>query len=92
MRLLKIANLKTYQLRNQMNIYLIERDIHNYDEARGYVIVASSEEEARRVAALGEAYDGSDWLDGRDAVVTQIGMALPELSEAGVILADFVNG
>lgn len=81
-----------------MWIYKIFRDEENvdWDEHAGFVVIASSEAEAR-ILANSEGRDGcaryyhQDWLDVQFAQCQCIGRALPN-QETAIVMIDFNAG
>ncbi|HSG19963.1 MAG TPA: hypothetical protein VLA31_04265 [Burkholderiaceae bacterium] len=77
-----------------MNIYSLTRPAGTigYDEAAGFVVVASSSKEAREIAANNRGDEGSAmWLEADRTTCQKIGTA--SLSQkAGKVLRDFRAG
>jgi hypothetical protein len=76
-----------------MRIYLLQRaaGLIGYDEVRGFVIRASTQDEARQIAARESGDEGTaTWLDAAQPCV-QIGVATTD-DRAGLVLKDFLHG
>lgn len=77
------------------NLYLISRpDVADYDEYESAVVVAKSEDDARKIhpghPRLLNTLDNS-WVSPEKVIVTFLGLAKPR-SRRGVVLASFISG
>lgn len=85
-----------------MNIYLVSQDENNnYDTYDSFVVIASSEEEARNLNPDERRFDRNEWksysfggwASSPDKVTVElIGTALPSANETKVILASYNAG
>lgn len=90
-------------MEGRLNLYLVElpENIHlGYGSYSDFVVVAESEEEARRTHPSGNGEHWNiryldDWIKSSECnrlVVTQIGVAMPGARQGHVICANFHAG
>ena len=73
-----------------MKIYHLSRvDEVDYDEYDAFVVIASSEDEARNFAAYNGG--GSNWLDVKEVTCVTVGRACRAVA-AGILLGSFNAG
>lgn len=71
-----------------MKLYLIKREECGYDEARGFVVAAENEAEARKLASIESGDEGKHcWLDEKESECTLISNKTN--LKSGVVLRDF---
>jgi hypothetical protein len=73
-----------------LNLYLIQRDTHDYDESDSGVIAAATPKLARELAEQGLAGPKGVWAHGK-AKLQKIGVAGPRVKQ-GVVLNSFNAG
>lgn len=71
----------------QLNIYHLARlGVTHYDEVSAFVIIAASQDEARRMASDDAGDEGAyTWVDPADSSCEVLGTALPEAVPGPVV-------
>lgn len=71
----------------QLNIYhLARKGVTRYDEASAFVVIAASQDEARRMASDDAGDEGAyTWVDPADSSCEVIGTALPDAVPGPVV-------
>lgn len=73
-----------------MKIYKVEHDKFEYDSFMGHVIVANSKEEARQIAKIKHADEGTRAWD--NAEIEECGEYTGEKTDPFILLSDFHAG
>lgn len=71
----------------QLNIYHLARlGVTHYDEVSDFVVIAASQDEARRMASDDAGDEGAyTWVDPADSSCVAIGTALPDAVPGPVV-------
>jgi hypothetical protein len=77
-----------------MHIYLLERlEAASYDEYRGFVVIAKSSKQARKICSEAHGDEGATvWTDPKRSEVTTVGVASQTQTTPGIILSSFRPG